>query len=83
MRTDEQIAANVPGVTVEQVAGVRADLAAHPLTDDERAAIEAWPWTPIGEGPLPSRPTPPCGGMCGPEGCMARGCPVAGPGWAG
>lgn len=20
---------------------------------------------------------PPCGGCCGPEGCMARGCPVA------
>ncbi len=74
MRTDEQIAAAVPGVTVEQVAGVRADLEAHPLTDDEAAALARWPWKTTAEKP---RPIAPCGEPCDPQGCMARGCPVA------
>lgn len=39
MRTAEEIAANVQGVTVEQVRGVLAHLEAHPLTADEREAL--------------------------------------------
>lgn len=29
--------------------------------------------------PRDERPVPPCGGGCGPEGCLADGCPVGQP----
>ncbi len=45
-----------------------------PGHDDERAALEAWPWKTTAEK---ARRIAPCGEPCGPEGCMARGCPVA------
>jgi hypothetical protein len=35
---------------------------------------------PVGTSvPRDERPVPPCGGGCGPEGCMATGCPVGRP----
>lgn len=48
-----------------------------PDLDAIRDQAEDWPWTLIGDKPAAASRVAPCGGSCGPEGCMARGCPVA------
>lgn len=49
------------------------------LADRRRDEADEFPWQTVdwSKRPAPSRPMPPCGSTCGPEGCMARGCPVA------
>ncbi len=48
------------------------------LADRQRdEAADGFPWQMVGAPVAAPRSTPPCGAICGPEGCMARGCPVA------
>lgn len=43
------------------------------LADRRRDEADEFPWQTVA---APAAALPPCGGTCGPEGCMARGCPV-------
>lgn len=47
------------------------------LADRQRDEADEFPWQTVGAPVAASAPVPPCGSACGPEGCMARGCPVA------
>lgn len=45
--------------------------------DAVRDQADDWPWTLVGSTPAKASRDVPCAAICGPEGCMRRGCPVA------